>query len=185
MNTAQAPAWLPTQLIPFFTLSYPTAPPAHPDSFPDSNYYATGLLDGCFIITVIAIFAVLRDATRLLVMEPFARWKLARDLRLAKRKLVQANGKANGNGHANGHANGYAAGLERVTPAERRKMQHSVIRFAEQGWSVVYYTVQMFFGMVRLVFAISVCAARSLVGAPRAQTLFNELTHELHPSWAF
>ena len=61
MNTAQAPAWLPAKLVPFFTLSYPTAPPLHPDSFLESNYYGTGLLDGWLIITAIAIMAVLRD----------------------------------------------------------------------------------------------------------------------------
>ena len=155
MNTAQAPAWLPPQLVPFFTLSYPTAPPAIPDSFPDANYYGTGLLDGCLVITAIAVMAVLRDATRLVVCEPFARWKLARDLRNEKRRaLAKANGTANGTtkAHANGNGttNGHAkASPDVFTPAERRKMHRSVIRFAEQGWSVVYYTLQWGFGLVR------------------------------------
>ncbi|KAI0722214.1 longevity assurance proteins LAG1/LAC1 [Cerioporus squamosus] len=149
MNTAQAPAWLPAQLVPFFTLSYPTAPPLHPDSFPESNYYGTGLLDGCIIITAIAVMAVLRDVTRVFLMEPFARWKLRRDLQSRKRKklaLANGNGAAKGNGHANG--NGHARhDVSPVTPAEQRKMNRSVIRFAEQSWSVIYYTAQFCFGL--------------------------------------
>ncbi|KAI0751568.1 longevity assurance proteins LAG1/LAC1 [Daedaleopsis nitida] len=152
MNTEAAPAWLPTQLIPFFTLSYPTATPAAPDSFPNSQYYGTGLLDGCMIVTAIAVMAILRDATRLFVMEPFARWKLARDLRHKKqRRLVQANGNGKANGVANGKSNGNGHALiydpAYISPAEKKKMQRSVIRFAEQGWSVVYYTAQFSFGL--------------------------------------
>ncbi|KAL7282270.1 hypothetical protein ACG7TL_003740 [Trametes sanguinea] len=154
MNTEQAPGWLPHYLVPFFTLSYPTARPAHPDSFPTSNYYSNGLLDGCLIITAIAVMAVLRDVTRIFIMEPFARWKLSRDLRLAKQKEAarsNANGKANGiaNGHANGnghttHVNGNGFVISRQ---EAKKMRRSVIRFAEQGWSVIYYTAQWCFGV--------------------------------------
>ncbi|KAI0663260.1 longevity assurance proteins LAG1/LAC1 [Cubamyces menziesii] len=150
MNTDQAPGWLPHYLVPFFTLSYPTAPPAHPDSFPNSNYYGTGLLDGCIIVTAIAIMAVLRDVTRIFIMEPFARWKLSRDLRLAKSRraaLTNGNGKANGHANGNGHssyANGDASAISR---REARKMHRSVIRFAEQGWSVVYYIAQWCFGL--------------------------------------
>ncbi|KAI0368088.1 longevity assurance proteins LAG1/LAC1 [Pilatotrama ljubarskyi] len=152
MNTDQAPAWLPKPLIPFFILSYPTAPPAQPDSFPTSNYYGTGLLDGCIIITCIAVMAVLRDVTRIYVMEPFARWKLSRDLRLSKQKQAAlANGNGKANGHANGHANGNGhaahANGSAISRQEAKKMQRSVIRFAEQGWSVVYYLAQMCFGV--------------------------------------
>ncbi|KAJ2990738.1 hypothetical protein NUW54_g8384 [Trametes sanguinea] len=155
MNTEQAPGWLPRYLVPFFTLSYPTTPPAHPDSFPTSNYYSNGLLDGCLIITAIAVMAVLRDVTRIYIMEPFARWKLTRDLRLSKQRDAAArsntNGKANGvaNGHANGnghttHVNGNGSVISRQ---EAKKMRRSVIRFAEQGWSVIYYTAQWCFGV--------------------------------------
>ncbi|KAI0353473.1 longevity assurance proteins LAG1/LAC1 [Trametes cingulata] len=152
MNTDQAPRWLPSPLVPFFTLSYPTAPPAHPDSFPTSNYYGTGLLDGCMVITAIAVMAVLRDMTRIYVMEPFARWKLGRDLRLSKQRMAAlANGNGKANGHANGHANGNGhaqhANGSAISRQEAKKMQRSVIRFAEQGWSVVYYLAQMAFGL--------------------------------------
>ncbi len=154
MNTAQAPAWLPHQLVPFFTLSYPTAPPLHPDSFPESHYYGTGLLDGCIIISAIAVMAVLRDVTRVFLMEPFARWKLRRTLQSSKRKkLALANGNGNGAAKSNGHANGNGHArrdTSLVTPAEQRKMNRSVTRFAEQSWSVIYYTAQFCFGLVRL-----------------------------------
>ncbi|KAI0677068.1 longevity assurance proteins LAG1/LAC1 [Trametes maxima] len=154
MNTDQAPAWLPSHVVPFFTLSYPTSPPAQPDSFPNSNYYGTGPLDFCVIITAIALMAVLRDATRIYVMEPFARWKLARDLRLSKQKktaLANRNGDAKANGAANGHANGNGhaphANGSAISTKEAKKMKRSVIRFAEQGWSVVYYTGMIPFGL--------------------------------------
>ena len=154
MNNSSAPVWLPSPLVPFFFLSYPTAPPVHPDSFPDSNYYGTGLMDGWIIVTAIAVMAVLRDLTRLFVMEPFARWKLARDLRIKKQgklELANGNGKANGaaNGKGNGHSHHVLLDPAYVSPAERKKMQRSVIRFAEQGWSVVYYPAQFCFGLVR------------------------------------
>ncbi|KAI0772062.1 longevity assurance proteins LAG1/LAC1 [Trametes elegans] len=148
MNTDRAPNWLPKPLIPFFTLSYPVAPPAEPDSFPDSNYYSTGALDACLIVTAIAIMAVLRDATRLFIMEPFARWKLGRDLRLEKQKAAaRANGNAKANGHANGNGHAVQANGHAVSKQEAKKMHRSVIRFAEQGWSVVYYLAQWCFGL--------------------------------------
>lgn len=154
-------------LVPFLSLSYPTATPKNPDSFPNSAYYNTGRDDLYLIVTCILVMAILRDALRLGVFEPFARWKLSRDLR-ARKKLHEsnrttngkANGKANGvgNGHANGHSNGQvnghangnghaANGVSQPTPKELRKMHKSVLRFAEQGWSVVYYTLQWSFGL--------------------------------------
>ncbi|KAH9482972.1 Sphingosine N-acyltransferase lag1 [Psilocybe cubensis] len=106
--------------------------------------------------------AILRDAFRLLIFEPFARWKLFRDLR--RRRQAQAleekkfngstNGQAksnghihatNGNGHPNGSVNGN--GVTGPTPKELRQLNHKVLRFAEQGWSVVYYTLQWSFGL--------------------------------------
>lgn len=157
MDVSFSTEWLPSYLVPFFSLSYPTDTPKEADSFPNSAYYNTGRQDLCFIITCIAVMAILRDALRLGVFEPFARWKLTRDLNQRKREKLQ-NGHANGkvNGHSNGHANGngnrngYVANVS--TPRELRQMHRSVLRFAEQGWSVVYYTLQWSFGLVRRVF---------------------------------
>ncbi|PSR75024.1 hypothetical protein PHLCEN_2v9354 [Hermanssonia centrifuga] len=175
MNTLRAPEWLPSFLIPFVTLSYPTQRPAAPDSFPDSPYYGGGLLDGCFIITCIAVMAILRDSLRLGVFEPFARWWLTRALRKSKAKLKQ-NGVANGHAKSNGGAvektngkingtangNGHAAHANEcvISKQEARKLHRSVLRFAEQGWSSVYYTCQWLYGLVR-----DICYSRLLSNA--------------------
>ncbi|RDB22787.1 Sphingosine N-acyltransferase lag1 [Hypsizygus marmoreus] len=156
--------WLHPYMVPFLSLSYPTATPQNPDSFHDHPHYITGLQDLCLIVTCIAIMAILRDALRLGVFEPFARWKLSRDL-YHRKKLEwasekgngTANGVANGNAKANGHSNGSAKaatngngvvnGVAQPTARELRQMHRSVLRFAEQGWSVVYYTLQWSFGL--------------------------------------
>lgn len=147
MTSLPALEWLPSFLVPFFTLSYPAATPTVPDSFHDSTYYRTGPLDVCIVITFIAVMAVLRDATRLGLMVPFATWKLSRDLGLLKE--LKSNGKpvvtANGNGHA-GHGNGSST----HSLKEARKIHRKVIRFAEQGWSVICYTMTWTFGLVCL-----------------------------------
>ena len=160
MNTSLTPEWLSSFVTPFVTLSYPTDSPTAPDSFKDSSYYGVGLLDGCFIVTCIAIMAILRDALRLGVFEPFARWYLTRELKSQKlRQLAhlngaakKANGEANGSGDVkktNGATNGNGHAVEVViTKQEARKVHRSVLRFAEQGWSFVYYTLQWLFGLV-------------------------------------
>ncbi|OBZ77140.1 Sphingosine N-acyltransferase lag1 [Grifola frondosa] len=81
-------------------------------------------------------------------MEPFARWKLTRDLMRSKKRkalLLNGNGKANGVPNGNGHAV-HVDGPE-ISKREARKMHRSVLRFAEQGWSVIYYTCQWCFGL--------------------------------------
>lgn len=152
MNSLRAPDWLPSFLVPFVTLSYPTATPAVPDSFHNSAYYRTGPLDVCLVVGCIAVMAVLRDATRLGLMEPFAKWKLMRDLKHSRninldRKASQlANG--DGNGHSlNGHAAMHGNGGISTAQNEGRKMHRKVIRFAEQGWSVIYYTLTWCYGL--------------------------------------
>jgi len=149
MTSFQLMERLPSYLVPFFSLSYPTDKPPNLDSFHNSVYYNTGPLDACLIITCIAVMAVLRDAGRLGILEPFARWKLMRDLE--ERRIRRANGKpngkvygvANGNGHAV-HANG---DVYQAPATELRLVHRSVLRFAEQGWSVTYYVVQWCFGL--------------------------------------
>lgn len=141
-------------LLPFFVLQYPTDPPANPDSFPTSNYYNAGKLDICLVISLIAIMAILRDAFRLGVFEPFARWKLTRDLNRRRKereaKKHWTNGHANGNGtvHMNGHALANGNSTSPYTQRELHHLNRSVLRFAEQGWSVVYYSLQWCYGLV-------------------------------------
>lgn len=145
---------------PFYTLQYPTQTPDHPDSFPDSQYYNVGKLDICMLISIIAVMAILRDAFRLGFFEPLARWKLYRDLRKKRSKgAVASASNANGhkkslNGYANGHTNGHANGHTSPSPTtkEIRLIERSVMRFAEQGWPVVYYPLQWAFGLVRFYY---------------------------------
>ena len=150
MDALYSTKWLSSYLEPFFSLSYHTDTPKDLDSFPNSVYYKTGPQDLCLIITCIAVMAILRDALRLGVFEPFAQWKLSRDLDL-RHKLPKslANGKTDGhtNGMANG--NGHAAnGVSNPTAQELRQVKRRVLRFAEQGWSAVYYLLQWSFGLV-------------------------------------
>ena len=150
MNSTLTTGRLSHYILPFFTLSHPTDTPIKPDSFFDSAYYTTGRQDVCIIVTCIAVMAILRDAFRLCVFEPLARWKLTRDLMHRKRLQAAANGSAAGKTHTNGHANGSPKGLAadpRPTPKELRQIHRSVLRFAEQGWSVVYYPLQWCYGL--------------------------------------
>lgn len=147
-------------LSPFYTLQYPTTTPEHPDSFPDSWYYHAGKLDICIVISMMAVMAILRDAFRLGFFEPLARCKLYRDLRRKREKVMvasKANGHGkslNGNGHnGNGHANGHANGCASPTTKEIRLIERSVMRFAEQGWSVIYYPLQWAFGLVCSIYS--------------------------------
>ncbi|KAJ6614294.1 TLC domain-containing protein [Mycena sp. CBHHK59/15] len=133
-------AWLPPAVVPFFSLSHRTDTPPHPDSFPDSAYYTTGPKDICYIISCIAVMAVLRDVLRLGVFEPFARWKLANDMQ--RPRTLRANGATNGRANGNGHHAGTSPSKK-----ELRHMHRSVLRFAEQGWSAVYYPLQCAFGI--------------------------------------
>jgi len=144
---------LPSFLVPFFTLSYPTAPPSNPDSFHDSLYYNSGILDVCLIVSCIAVMAVLRDITRIYLMEPFAKWKLTRNWEKSRREKVKVNGapkrSANGSSVPNGatsHKNEQHASLI-MSKRDARRIHRSMLRFAEQGWSFIYYAVSFVFGL--------------------------------------
>ncbi|EJD01170.1 longevity assurance proteins LAG1/LAC1 [Fomitiporia mediterranea MF3/22] len=148
MNIQGAPEWLPTYLVPFFTLSYPSARPEAPDSFATSSYYTTGFLDGCFIITCIAIMALLRDIFRVFALEPFAHWFLTRKQQSYEPLKDVVNGSAGGVSNGNGHVNAEEkSDALRKRRREERVVQRSVLRFAEQGWSVIYYSIQWAFGL--------------------------------------
>jgi len=156
---------LPSFLVPFVTLSYPVDPPLNPDSFPNSSYYNIGYRDACLVITLISIMAILRDASRVFVLEPFASWKLTRDWRRrqgfksgsitpdSKRGLNDTSGH-NANGKSNGpvticNAENHSAVRPSEDSPEARRIRHAVIRFAEQGWQAMYYSTQWSIGMVR------------------------------------
>ncbi len=153
---------LPSFLTPFVSLSYPVDPPLNPDSFPNSSYYDIGYLDVCLIVTFIAIMAILRDATRELLFEPFANWKLTRDWRRRqalksgsatpdlKASSVKSNGRINGPVTTIGSAEKLVADRPAERSSDARRIRHAVLRFAEQGWLVVYYSWQWSLGVVRV-----------------------------------
>ncbi|KAF4574568.1 sphingosine N-acyltransferase family protein [Pleurotus pulmonarius] len=154
---------LPAFMVPFFTLQYPIDTP-EVDFWPNASYYGTGPKDIYIVITCIAVMAIFRDFSRVCVLEPFARWKLTRDLdrRIAKREANgngngrALNGSAAGNGKANGTANGngnghaiHANGHASATPhssKQTKRIHRSVLRFAEQGYQFIYYTLQWCYG---------------------------------------
>ena len=137
----------------FFQLSYPVPTPPNPDSFPNSNYYTTGPLDACFIISTLALLAIAREIVRLHIMTPFANkvlfghsagWKSP-----SKRSKLNANGHPNSNGLVS-NGNGTSHYAVRKISAKNRVRERNVIRFAEQGWPIVYYTIWWCFGLVSL-----------------------------------
>lgn len=145
MNVDGAPKWMPYYLVPFFTLSYPTSRPENPDSFPTSYYYTTGLLDGCIVISSIAVMALLRDVTRVFVLEPFAQWFLTRSRAFEPTRDATPQGMSNGNKNALVIEK---SDLVRKKRREERQIRRSVLRFAEQGWSVIYYSILWSYGLV-------------------------------------
>ena len=156
------PNRLPSFLVPFVSLSYSVDTPPNPDSFPDSSYYDIGYLDVCLIVTIIAIMAILRDAARILLFEPFANWKLTRDWRRrralksgsatpdSKASNVKTNGRVDGPITTIGSAEKLVADRPAENSAEARRIRHAVVRFAEQGWQAVYYSWQWLLGVVRV-----------------------------------
>jgi hypothetical protein len=160
---------LPSFLVPFVTLSYPVNPPLKPDSFPDSAYYEIGYRDVCVIVTLIAIMAILRDAARVLVLEPFAIWKLTRDWRRRQASKsgsstpdmrasvndplnVNASGKVNGPVTTIGSAEKLVADRPPDKSRDAHRIRHAVLRFAEQGWQALYYLIQWSLGIVRVTY---------------------------------
>ncbi len=159
------PNRLPTFLVPFVSLSYPVDPPPNPDSFSNSSYYDIGYLDVCLIVTFISTMAILRDASRILIFEPFANWKLTRDWRRRQALKsgsatpdskasnvvsVKTDGKINGPVTTIGSAEKRVADRLAEHSPEARRIRHGVRRFAEQGWLVVYYSWQWSLGVVRV-----------------------------------
>ena len=155
MNMVSASEWLLSFLAPLFTLSYLTETPASTDSFPDSNYYTIGPRDAYFVVGCIAVMAILRDICRIYIMEPFAEWFLTPKVEVYKRQTHingTTNGVANGlNGNENGHdsSNSNRKVLTKQNNGLNKKLiRRRVLRFAEQGWSMIYYTSSWSYGMV-------------------------------------
>lgn len=144
----ELPRWIPSLFAPFFTLSYPTNPPAEPDSFSESKYYRIGLYDIFFMVTCISVMAVLRDGIRIYIMEPFAKWYLTRKY-AQKPSENGATAKNPLNGSTQSSKEGKICDSNfNTSKKHERKITRSVLRFAEQGWSFIYYTMQFTYGFV-------------------------------------
>ena len=146
-------------------LSYSTLP-GH------QTLYDKGPMDLCIPITCAFLFTILRNLSMEYVFAPFARfWLMPR--RRRKGSVSQSssgasspdtqspekaggrkvNGGINGvngingmNGHArNGRDNRDERGLTKLA---RRKLEHTVTRFAEQSWSFAYCSVFWTLGVV-------------------------------------
>lgn len=147
MNVQAAPSWVPPYLVPFVTLSYPVDPPAQPDSFPNSSYYGTGLLDACFVVAWIAFLGVARDFVRLKVFEPFARWYLVRQdeqydrARAASRQPDEKSPAPKPDAAPSSSPSGTKKPSKRDIVRER-----SVMRFAEQGYQWLYFSIYWSYG---------------------------------------
>jgi very-long-chain ceramide synthase len=181
MDPSTIPSWLSTYLVPFAYISYPVETPNNTDSFHNSSYYGTGILDACFIVTWIAVLAILREFVRLVVMEPFARTWLSRraaregistpiilqksDKGIPTNNMVidpnESSGQTIGSekldlllrSRRNGEIKPKLGKITKrrvkgMTKDEWRR-ERSVLRFAEQGWNLVYYSTYWVLGMVR------------------------------------
>lgn len=118
-------------LHPFLHLSYPVTPPPLASSTTSSpQLFVKGPLDGAYVLSSFLCFVVLREVFMRLVFAPIARkW------------VVDAGG---------GGGAPKAKGAKEVVLGERemRVRRKAATRFAEQGWSFLYYVVYWSFGLV-------------------------------------
>lgn len=121
-------AMVPEFLQPLLLLSYriPSSRIASlhaPSTAP--QLYGKGPKDVLFVIFWAVAFTTLREVLARFVCGPFARRWISSD----------ADGKTKGG----------------LSKKEKRRQQHVVTRFSEQGWSFFYYVVFWSFGMVSRV----------------------------------
>jgi hypothetical protein len=64
------------------------------------------------------------------------------------KRSSKANGTHSSNGHSNGNSNGNGHYALRKISAKNRVRERNVIRFAEQGWGLVYFIFVWGFGLV-------------------------------------
>ncbi|OXG32937.1 acyl-CoA-dependent ceramide synthase [Cryptococcus neoformans Ze90-1] len=115
-------SYVPQSLRPFVTLSYPiTDPLAHPSA---QTLYDKGPQDACLVLFWALAFTLLREAFMKGVFSPF--------MRICLPSPPQVKGQ------------------EREYAKARKKREHTVTRFAEQGWSWLYCSIYWTFGVIVL-----------------------------------
>lgn len=161
-------AMIPPSLQPFLTLSYPIPPSAsshvshllnlHSEAQPHAHthlhassntaiqrsptLYDKGTQDIYFVAFCAIAFTLLREGLIRFGFRPFANWYL-RSAATASRARRKGDAAGSGNGRVNGKGR-----KEGETKSERRRRNHTSLRFAEQGWSLTYCTTFWTLGMV-------------------------------------
>ncbi|KAK1924711.1 putative longevity-assurance protein-like protein [Papiliotrema laurentii] len=131
-------SFLPEALHPFVSLSYPVAPiqtpltklrlhPARKRDPTAQQLYGQGPKDVYFVVFCALAFTLLREICLRYVLSAFARRWLLR----ARRREQAAKDETS---------------RRPMTKLEKRKMEHTVTRFAEQGWSFLYCTTYWLLG---------------------------------------
>lgn len=160
---------IPPALESFIGLSYPVPIPADADSYFDATYYNKGPKDLLFIATWVVLLAFFREVLMRLFFMPIARWRLE-SLAAAKRgaRLTRTKPKGNTVGEKlvstppkptpvrqrqapNANSRPVKSWTETKKSRDAKLLERNVVRFAEQGWSLVYYSVFWALGMVRFV----------------------------------
>ena len=160
---------LPTALHPFVTLSYPVGSTGSTGGSTGSKLrsistrlrnvnvqpelYGQGPKDVYFVAFCAFCFTILREIAMRYIFARFARWWLESSWRAEQRGKKQQKGAA-------------AAGPPRpMTKIEKRRLEHTVTRFAEQGWSFLYCTVFWSLGMYILTRLHAPLSPESLWGS--------------------
>ena len=136
---------IPPSLRPYLSLSYPVSRTRAALALSKHNHlrhtgqtlYDKGPNDVYFVAFCAVAFTIMREIVLRGVMKPFASYWLSSAGRKARVKSGRA-GKAE-------------------TKREVRQREHTALRFAEQGWSVVNCTVFWSLGMVGLPLLLSLC----------------------------
>jgi acyl-CoA-dependent ceramide synthase len=171
---------IPSALQPFIGLSYPVPTPKDTDSYFDATYYNKGPKDLLFVATWVVLLAVCREVLMRFFLMPVARWRLE-SLAAAKHGARLAR-------KSNGHAiSEKLAAPTKTTPTlvrqrrpspskftkpvktwtetkksrDAKLRERNIVRFGEQGWSLVYYSVFWALGMVRYAFYTGLSVAYS------------------------
>lgn len=105
-------------------LAYPVPSPDGPPT-----HFLKGPRDLLLVFGAFCVLVVMREIAMRAVFAPLGRRFIVEEGAPAKQRSTK--------------------GARRLTPKEVRRRQKKAIRLAEQGWSMLYYTVYWSFGLVR------------------------------------
>ncbi|KAG8713562.1 sphingosine N-acyltransferase lag1 [Ceratobasidium sp. 423] len=154
---------IPPVLESFVAPSYPVPTPADADSYFDATYYNKGPKDLLFVATWVVLLALCREALMRGFFMPIARWRFTA-LARAKQNRRATKRDPPSVGEKLAKTAGPEVRQRKVSPASKpvkpikswtetkksrdaKLRERKVVRFAEQGWSLAYYTVFWALGM--------------------------------------